>query len=137
IAYTSIGAGSGSWIPGFELCQSALSCNQTFSHIFWGSNVRAIDIWSPTAQDASLSMLASSYQNDAPLYLYANPVATQSVPSPAATFVLSPGKLSEYNVTLHLNAGRNELFFLAPNSTVDPSDPYINFGIENITITKK
>ncbi|MDE1804745.1 MAG: hypothetical protein KGH59_03105 [Candidatus Micrarchaeota archaeon] len=137
IAYPSIGAGSGSWIPGFALCQSQSSCNATFSSIFWGSTVRAIDIWSPKAQNVRMVMLASSYQQDSPLYLYLNPVATSTVPSPVATLVLSPGAMRTFGANLTLNSGRNELFFIAPNSTADPSDPYINFGIENITITPK
>ncbi|MDE1846124.1 MAG: hypothetical protein KGH53_02495 [Candidatus Micrarchaeota archaeon] len=131
-AHTMVSYTAGAWYPGFTLCQSALTCNSIFGSLWWGPNVRAIDIYSPKARNVSMNFQGISYQGALPLSLYLNSPTT-----PVAIKNLNT-TLSNYTVSLSLSQGINQLFLVSQNTTLNTQgNPYLNFGVRNINFVPK
>ncbi|MGI0141458.1 MAG: hypothetical protein ACREBF_02290 [Candidatus Micrarchaeales archaeon] len=129
VSYTA-----GTWIPGYTLCSNQFLCNATFGSLWWGPNVRAIDVYASNATTVKMSFIAAAYSSSTTSFqVYLN-----SVSSPTASFTLASSQLQAFNATLHLTAGINQLFFVGQNTTVasSPGSAYLNFGIENLTFTR-
>ncbi|MDE1869393.1 MAG: glycosyltransferase family 39 protein [Candidatus Micrarchaeota archaeon] len=126
VAYTDLAT----WYPGYSFCQATLiTCNATFGSIWWGPNVRSIDIYSPTQRVVNMSFEGIAYQGTMPLYFYLNSASTQFAHMQLNT------TLSNYTISLPLSAGNNYLFLVTQNVT--QGNPYLNFGMKNITFTAK
>ncbi len=78
VAYTA-----GEWIPGQSLCGYLARCNQTIADMWFGSNVRGVEIYSPAGASVTLGFDAFSPAG-AELYLYANGKLVRSMNLTAA-----------------------------------------------------
>ncbi len=122
---------AGTWLPGFAIC-AAPHCNATVEDAWWGSGYRGITIFSPNATNATIAFSALSYYMPMHVSTYANSasgfIATLNVTQ-------SPAK---YSFAMQLNRGFNELFLISENlSTTNPNvDPYLTYGIYNLTVGK-
>ncbi len=123
VAYTV-----GTWISGYDFC-SQYQCNQTLANAWWGSNVRAVTIFSPNATIAKMKFRALSYEPTGQLNLYYGSGTT-----PLSALNLT-STFSNYSVSLPLAQGLNQLVFYQQNTTISQQYPYFNYGVENITIT--
>lgn len=127
VAYTA-----GTWIPGYSMCQNSFSCNATFGSLWWGTNVRAIDIYSPSPAIVTMNFSAANFQGSSPLYFYLNSPTNQ------LTSVNLSTSVGNYDVTLPLQTGINQLFLVAQNTTANSQgNPYLNFGMREITFATK
>lgn len=122
----------GTWIPGYEFCTGQSNCNSTFETIWWGSNVRAITIFSPNKTKVKMDFQGTRYGQSTPLYFFLDTNQT-----PFAKLNLSTTLLN-YSLPLTLPAGLSQIAFYQPNSTsiVQNQSPYLNFGLRNITFVK-
>ena len=127
VSYTA-----GTWAAGYNLCANQFSCNATFGSLWWGPNVRAIDIYASNDTSVQMNFSAASYtQSSAPLIFYLNSPTNQ-----VASFNLNT-QVNSYNVTLPLTRGINQLFLVTANNTAAvQGNPYLNFGIRNVTFQR-
>jgi hypothetical protein len=112
----------GSWIPGFDMCSSPYVCNQTLSNMWWGNNVRGMMIYTPKSSAFRLNLTAMNYLYSSPLYVYLGN-------SEAGVFNVT-AQPENYSIVLNLTAGFNPVAFYQQNNSS------INFGLQNITISK-
>lgn len=120
-AYTA-----GTWVPGYSFCGQ--SCNATLGSIWFGSNVRGAVLFAPNATTVTMNMIAVSYLNGTPLYLYLD---NQPIKEINLTYVPS-----DYSVSFNVTAGFSRVLFAAQNITGVPN-PYLTYGIKNITFGVK
>ncbi|MDE1850974.1 MAG: hypothetical protein KGH54_04255, partial [Candidatus Micrarchaeota archaeon] len=127
VSYTA-----GTWASGYNLCANQFSCNATFGSLWWGPNVRAIDIYSANDTTVNMNFSAASYtQSSAPLIFYLNSPTNQ-----VASFNLN-AHVNGYSATLSLSKGINQLFLVTANNTAAvQGNPYLNFGIKNVTFQR-
>jgi hypothetical protein len=125
ISYTA-----GTWIPGIDLCQSQTFCNATFAGLWWGTNVRAIDLYAPANMtNLLMNFTGEYYQGSAPVYVYLN-----SASNPIQIHNFTP-YARNYSLQLRVSPGFNQLFFVSSNNTAVQYGQYINFGVSNITFS--
>ncbi|MDE1825228.1 MAG: hypothetical protein KGH77_03370 [Candidatus Micrarchaeota archaeon] len=127
VAYTS-----DTWFPGYSFCSSASLCNSTIANLWWGPNVRALYIYAPANKTRITMQLNAGSYTGKPILLYENS-ASNLVANMSAT-----GGINHYLLNLTLIPGLNQLFFYSQNATVPGfNSTYLNFGINNITITTR
>ncbi len=123
---------SGSWVPGYAFCDYSFPCNSNFSASWWGGNVRAVSIYLPNKSSLNVSFKAYSYYSPRKLYLFLDSNST-----PFSTMNLST-KISQESLNITLPRDFSQIVLYSPNSTfVSNEDPYLNFGISNLSITPR
>ncbi len=120
----------GTWIPGFQFCGPYSACNQSIATMWWGSNQRGIAIYSPNTTSVKMGFTAIPYSSGMPLGIFLS-----NSQKPVAILNLAPS-VSNYTVQLNLTRGMNILAFYSSNITSQTQNPYINYGIKNITLTR-
>ena len=127
ISYTS-----DNWFPGYSFCTSTQFCNSTVESLWWGPNVRALYIYAPANKtDITLQFNAGSYTGK-PISLYENS-ASNLVGRMNVT-----DRINHYMLNLTVVPGLNQFFFYSPNVTVSGfNDTYMNFGIDNISVSAR
>lgn len=116
----------GTWIPGYNFCGSQ-GCNASFGTLWWGTNARGVDLFSPNKTKVIMNFTAAAAINGTQLYLYLDNAQLGSVK-------LS-GTPRAYSLGFNASAGYNQVVFYAQNDTALPS-PYIVYGIKNITFAR-
>ncbi|MGC8587209.1 MAG: hypothetical protein ACP5K9_02910 [Candidatus Micrarchaeia archaeon] len=129
LAYTS-----GTWLPGWNFCTSQASCNATLGELWWGNATRGITIYEPSSARAKISFDALSYS---PSYLYIYRISNAYSFNPRnATAVLPINQtMRSYSFNVTLQQGINQIIISMQPQEYPPSNPYINYGIMNITIS--
>ncbi len=123
IAYIS----QGNWTRG---CASLglVYCNSTLDGLYYGPNVRAINVSVPENQtNISMTFQAASLNSNVTLYIF-----LQSDRNELGSGALSR-KIGEYYLNMTLNPGLHTIFFVTPNLTTAHLNQSFDFGIENIT----
>lgn len=116
----------GTWYPGYAFCASYSNCNQTFASLWWGGDVRGLNVFSPNVTKARIYIEATAY-NPGPLY-----VLQQGEPLTVLNLSTS---INPYALNTTLARGFNEFVFYQKNGTaVQSPSPYLNFGVRNITV---
>ena len=119
---------SSQWISGTLICYySTGPCNQTLERMWVGNNYRSILVYSPNDTNVTIGMNATTYDGNTQLYLYTNS-------NPNKNITLSDSD-KHYEFNTKLLQGFNQLSFYLPSSSVQPADPYMTFGVYNITLT--
>lgn len=121
---------TGMWTPGYAFCAQYSQCNLTFETTWYGQNIRAITIFSPSNSTVNVSFEGMSYYKE-PVYMFLN-----NRNLPMATINMSSA-LSNYSVKAELPQGLNQITFYQSNATqvATGQNPYLNFGVRNINIS--
>ncbi|MEM3791518.1 MAG: hypothetical protein QXL16_02205 [Candidatus Micrarchaeaceae archaeon] len=120
VAYTS-----GIWVPGFDIfCPNPFQCDRNLSVAWFGSPERGIVVYSPSEKNSTVYFTGISLRN-----------LTVEVNAMDKIFSLNfSTSAKEYNISLHLSKGINEILFYSPyfvNSSIGNLSVY---GIYNFTI---
>ncbi len=125
----------GTWVPGYLFCEGSSYCNLNFSAMWWGDNLRALTVLAPRAGVADVNFQALSYYRAAGVYLALNGKEVGLLNLTNETAVPQA-----YSVPLNLSVGFNQLEFYETNASLASQNPYyaeqpyINFGLKNITL---
>ena len=125
VAYTA-----GNWTPGYYLfcSNSYLQCSQDYATTWWGPSARAIVLFSPKEQSIALSF-GGIAPNATSVELYLNNQPVQSV--------VVKQSYAVYQVNVTVPKGFSEIIFSSTSPLPYPSEPYITYGMENITFTSR
>lgn len=124
VAYTS-----GTWIPGFSMCQSVYNCNLTFGNMWWGGGTRGIAIIAPpTKTHARMRFGAMGPAPNTHVRVYFNS------PQNLIAILNLSNTPQVFTSTLNLTPGPNGIVFQTDNNTLS-ANPYLTFGMYNITFT--
>ncbi len=120
--------GAMSWVSGALICYfSTGPCNQTLERMWVGSNYRGIIVYSPNNTGVSITTNAITYNGNSELYVYVNGALQHNI-----TLGRSD---QEYSFNAILKQGFNQLALYQPNSTFQSPNPYLTFGVYNITFS--
>ena len=119
-AYTA-----GEWIPGSSLCSYGMQCNKTITDMWFGSNVRGIEEYSPNSTSLTLDFNAFS-PIGSELYLYANGNLVKSI-----NLTTVP---RNYSASVKFSSGFNQVILYVHNIT-SSAYQYGYYGIDNITFS--
>jgi len=128
IAYTS-----GMWIPGWDFCTPSY-CNVTMGEFWWGNATRGLTIYEPTTTRARISFDALAYASS---YLYIYHISQSSsfnLSNVAAVLPVSQ-TMHSYSFNVTLQQGINQIIIAMEPQYAPPANPYINYGIMNVTIS--
>lgn len=120
----------GVWEPGYVFCYSFLNCNQTFATTWWGLNLRGITLLSPNYTRVNMSMLMYSYTPGA------GPISVYLGQKLIRTINVTP-VIRRYNIVFNVSAGLNNMTLFERNYTQSNQTTFLNYGIMNITFTKR
>ena len=120
VAYTV-----GNWTMGYDFC--SVQCNSTFASMWWGPSLRELVVFSPKIQNTELSFSAMAFSNVTPVSLYLGNSKLETIP-------LYPYSRN-YSINVTLPQGSSVLSFYS--SAVPSEQPYLTYGVENITFTAK
>lgn len=117
----------GTWIPGYEFCNAPEECNLTIESMWFGANVRSLNLYSPTTSTMNMSFEAISYGVPSTMYIFSG---TQRIAGVNLT-----NTTGLYSLKIPVTQGVSQLTFYEPNDTSSYArqPQYLNFGIENIT----
>lgn len=125
----------GTWVPGYLFC-SAVSCNSEFATMWWGGNVRAINIFSPKNGAITIHLDALSYYSSAEVAVFNSTaqIATMNITNYTAS-------RQTFAFTTKASQGFNQVLFYEQNSTLAQENPnyakypYFNYGLYNISLS--
>lgn len=127
----------GTWLPGYTFCSGSSYCNPQLGTAWWGDNLRAVTIFSPQAQNVTMQLVGLSYYPLAPVSVYDNGKLLTTL-----NFTNETATNATYSLNVGLAYGFNQVEFYESNQTLyqqNPyyaENPYINYGIRNITFLK-
>ena len=122
--------GNTQWIAGTLVCYYSNSpCNATLEKMWIGTNYRIILIYAPNNTSVNIGMNAISYDGNTNMQVYLDNY-------PAKNLTIS-GHDTHYAINATLQQGLNEFALYLPNSTYAAPEPYLTFGVYNITFSKK
>ena len=119
VAYTM-----GNWTPGYSFC-SSYQCNRTLASEWWGPNPRLLIIFSPKVDNVRMSFTSLALAPNTTLGLYLNN-------NPVQNLMLHQSPTG-YSVNMTLPQGFSQLVFYSKSA---PVQPYLTFGVENITFSR-
>ncbi|MCL4375803.1 hypothetical protein M1394_03320 [Candidatus Marsarchaeota archaeon] len=118
---------NGVWIPGWQYCQNAYSCNVTFGTMWFGEDPRYINVIEPYSRSINMSFSALPLTSNSDVYIYLNGNSYAQIKLGSSE--------AKYSLRMNLTKGINQIAFYMPNSTYanNATYQYLNFGIENVT----
>lgn len=120
-------ANSTQWISGTLICYySTGPCNQTLERMWVGSSYRSIIIYSPNDTNVTIGMNAITYNGNTRLYVSLNNYMDKNI-------TLRNSDM-HYAFNAKLAQGFNQLSLYLPSSPAQSAEPYMTFGVYNITI---
>ena len=127
----------GTWIPGYTqgylpFCNSQGICsNSTYASLWWGANLRGIVMLSPKPGVVNMNLQMFNAQQGNPIEIYVNNAKTPVLINATTSF-------RNYSAALNVSQGFNQIVFYQSNLTVsNQSNPYLTYGIENISFSYK
>ncbi len=126
----------GTWIPGYLFCGSGQYCNRDFATMWWGRNLRAINLFSPIAGAVTMRTDALSYYGVANIDVLVNGVLTSQLNATNST-----AARQTFSLNMNVSKGFNQVVFYEQNSTLQPQNtqyanyPYFTYGMYNISFT--
>ncbi|MDE1828341.1 MAG: hypothetical protein KGH65_04225 [Candidatus Micrarchaeota archaeon] len=127
IGYPSVGT----WSPG---CKGGAFCDNNSDTYWWGNNVRGIEVFAPQ----NMTNLTMSFVGLAYYYNPRMPLSVTVQSAEGSTYIfnltLTPQKFS---VPLSLSPGTTQILFYSPPGLGNNSTDNFNFGIKNITFSKR
>ncbi|MGC8479627.1 MAG: hypothetical protein ACP5M9_03090 [Candidatus Micrarchaeia archaeon] len=124
----------GTWIPGYTygylpFCNQQGACtNSTYANAWWGGNIRGIVVFSPKSGMVQMKTQMVNAQSQNPIYIALNGARTPLVINATTT-------LENYTINLNLSYGLNQIVFYQNNATTQTSNPYLTYGMDNITFS--
>ncbi|MCL5412882.1 MAG: hypothetical protein M1569_00565 [Candidatus Marsarchaeota archaeon] len=116
----------GNWTPGYDFCSPYAPCNSTLSELWFGNNPRGIMLYSPADQNIVMSMSTFSFSSNTPLSVYLNN-------NPAAVLSLGPNSTT-YSINMTVPSGFSQILLYSKQAA---QTQYLDFGVKNITFTRK
>ncbi len=124
----------GTWIPGdtssyLPFCNSQGSCvNSTYANAWWGANLRGVIMFSPKSGNVKMKLQMLNAQPGNPVYVFVNGAKTPINLNGTA-------ELKNYSSVLNVSYGLNQIVFYQSNvtDTTNQSNPYVTYGIDNIS----
>ncbi len=118
---------NGVWVPGWQYCQNAYSCNVTFGTMWFGEDPRYINVIETSGRSINMSFSALPLTSNSDIYIYLNGNSYAQIKLGSSE--------AKYSLRMNLTKGINQIAFYMPNSTYanNATYQYLNFGIKNVT----
>ncbi len=123
VAYTI-----GNWTPGYDFCNPYAYCNSTLAQLWFGADPRGIMLFSPTDQNIAMHVSAFSFSGNTPLAVYLNN-------NPVAALTVGPST-ANYIVNMTVSQGFSQIILYSQQGSAQRTQ-YLDFGVKNITFTRK